>query len=74
MKKVKCGTYPLVYPLPAVLLGTVINGRANFSTLGNRGIKKTGAIWEIINSYRHDQGDYLFIVGEKNSIPASERK
>jgi flavin reductase (DIM6/NTAB) family NADH-FMN oxidoreductase RutF len=38
MKKMKYGTYPLVYPLPAVLLGTVIRGRANFSTLGNCGI------------------------------------
>lgn len=38
MKRVKYGTYPLVYPLPAVLVGAIVDGKPNFETLGNCGI------------------------------------
>jgi len=38
MRRVKYGTYPLVYPLPAVLVGAIVDGRPNFETLGNCGI------------------------------------
>jgi len=38
MERVKYGTYPLVYPLPAVLVGAIVDGRPNFETLGNCGI------------------------------------
>ena len=38
MKRVKYGNYPLVYPLPAVLVGAIVDGTPNFETLGNCGI------------------------------------
>lgn len=38
MTKIKFNKLPLVYPLPSILVGTVINGRTNFITLGNCGI------------------------------------
>ena len=38
MKRIKYGRYPLVYPLPAVLVGAIVNGKPNFETLGNCGI------------------------------------
>ena len=38
MKKIKFNKLPLIYPLPAILVGTVIDGKANFITLGNCGI------------------------------------
>jgi flavin reductase (DIM6/NTAB) family NADH-FMN oxidoreductase RutF len=38
MKRVKYGTYPLVYPLPAVLVGAIVDGKTNFETIGNCGI------------------------------------
>jgi flavin reductase (DIM6/NTAB) family NADH-FMN oxidoreductase RutF len=38
MKRVNCGTYPLVYPLPAILVGAMVGGKPNFETLGNCGI------------------------------------
>lgn len=38
MTKIKFNKLPLVYPLPSILVGTVINGRTNFMTLGNCGI------------------------------------
>lgn len=36
--KVKLGTIPLVYPIPIVLAGANVQGRANFATLGDVGI------------------------------------
>ena len=38
MTKVKLGTIPLVYPIPIVLAGANVQGRANFATLGDCGI------------------------------------
>ena len=38
MSKVKFNKLPLVYPIPSVLIGTVINDKPNFSTIGNCGI------------------------------------
>jgi flavin reductase (DIM6/NTAB) family NADH-FMN oxidoreductase RutF len=38
VSKVKCGTYPLLYPLPAILVGAMVDGKPNFATLGNCGI------------------------------------
>ncbi len=38
MKRVKYGNYPLVYPLPAVLVGAIVDKKPNFMTLGNCGI------------------------------------
>jgi flavin reductase (DIM6/NTAB) family NADH-FMN oxidoreductase RutF len=38
MKRAKYGTYPLVYPLPAVLAGAIVDAKPNFATLGNCGI------------------------------------
>ncbi|MBN2394175.1 MAG: flavin reductase family protein [Anaerolineae bacterium] len=36
--KVKLGTIPLVYPIPIVLAGANVQGKANFATLGDCGI------------------------------------
>jgi flavin reductase (DIM6/NTAB) family NADH-FMN oxidoreductase RutF len=36
--KVKLGKIPLVYPIPIVLVGANVQGRANFATLGDCGI------------------------------------
>ncbi|MGU8825588.1 hypothetical protein ACV3UI_05300 [Clostridium perfringens] len=38
MSKVKFNKLPLVYPIPSVLIGTVINDKPNFTTIGNCGI------------------------------------
>lgn len=38
MSKIKFNKLPLVYPLPAVLIGAVVNDKANFATIGNCGI------------------------------------
>ena len=38
MSKVKFNKLPLVYPIPSVLIGTVINDKPNFATIGNCGI------------------------------------
>lgn len=38
MLKIKFNKIPLIYPIPAILVGTVINGKPNFVTLGNYGI------------------------------------
>ena len=36
--KQKMGQYCHIYPVPTVLVGTVVEGRVNFNTLGNCGI------------------------------------
>ncbi len=38
MKKINIGNNPLVYPLPAVLVGTIAEGKINYTLLGNCGI------------------------------------
>ncbi len=38
MKKVKLTNSPLIYPLPAVLIGAVMGGKPNYCTAGNCGI------------------------------------
>ena len=38
MSKVKFNKLPLVYPIPSVLIGTVIKDKPNFATIGNCGI------------------------------------
>ena len=38
MSKVKFNKLPLIYPIPSVLIGTVINDKPNFATIGNCGI------------------------------------
>ncbi|ABG85956.1 flavin reductase family protein [Clostridium perfringens] len=38
MSKVKFNKLPLVYPIPSVLIGTIINDKPNFATIGNCGI------------------------------------
>ena len=38
MEKVKFKNLPLVYPLPAVLVGAIVNGKPNYTTLGTCGI------------------------------------
>ncbi|STB55457.1 flavin reductase family protein [Clostridium perfringens] len=38
MSKVKFNKLPLVYPIPSVLIGAIINDKPNFATIGNCGI------------------------------------
>lgn len=38
MSKIKFNKLPLVYPIPSVLIGTVINNKPNFTTIENYGI------------------------------------
>jgi flavin reductase (DIM6/NTAB) family NADH-FMN oxidoreductase RutF len=38
MNKIKIKNLPMVYPIPAVLVGAVVEGRSNYITLGNCGI------------------------------------
>ncbi|MFW9829894.1 MAG: flavin reductase family protein [Promethearchaeota archaeon] len=38
IKKVKLGKYPLIYPIPIVLVGSIVKGKPNFETLGDVGI------------------------------------
>ena len=38
MSKIKSNKLPLVYPIPSVLIGTVIIDKPNFTTIGNCGI------------------------------------
>lgn len=35
MSKIKLGVVPLVYPIPIVLVGTLVDGRANFTEVGD---------------------------------------
>ncbi|MFX0032901.1 MAG: flavin reductase family protein [Candidatus Hodarchaeota archaeon] len=37
-KKVKFGNYPLIYPIPIVLAGSLVKEKPNFETLGDVGI------------------------------------
>jgi len=37
-KKVKFGKVPVVYPIPVILAGALVNGKPNFATLGDVGI------------------------------------
>jgi len=37
-KKVKFGKYPLIYPIPIILAGSLVKGKPNFETLGDVGI------------------------------------
>ncbi|MFX0016188.1 MAG: flavin reductase family protein [Promethearchaeota archaeon] len=38
MKKVKFGRVPLIYPIPIILAGALVNNKPNFETLGDVGI------------------------------------
>lgn len=38
MKKVKLNNLPFVYPIPAVLVGSILNSNENYTTIGNCGI------------------------------------
>ena len=36
--KIKYGAYPLVYPIPIILAGATVNGKPNYTTLGDCGV------------------------------------
>ena len=38
--KRRVGSKMLVYPMPTVLAGALVDGRANFTTLGNHGLMR----------------------------------
>lgn len=38
MEKQKMGAFNYIYPIPTILLGAKVNGKPNFTTLGNCGI------------------------------------
>lgn len=50
--KVKLGTLPLVYPIPIVLAGANVQGKANFATLGQCGIMGIDPPLVYISSHR----------------------
>ena len=35
MSKVRLGAIPLIYPIPVVLVGATVDGRANFTEVGD---------------------------------------
>jgi len=38
MAKKEMGAYNYLYPVPAVLIGSIVNGKVNYEMLGNCGI------------------------------------
>lgn len=38
IKKIKFGKYPLIYPIPIALIGSLVKGKPNFETIGDVGI------------------------------------
>ncbi|MBN2522725.1 MAG: flavin reductase family protein [Bacteroidales bacterium] len=38
MKKIKLGAYPYIYPMPTVIVGTLIHGKPNFITISYVGV------------------------------------
>ena len=57
MNKVQIDNMPLVYPLPAVLMGTMVNGVANYTTLGNCGIICVNPPVIYVSSHKRHHGN-----------------
>jgi len=51
--KRKMGSFCYIYPVPTVLVGTVVDGRVNFNTLGNCGIISMHPATIYISSYKN---------------------
>lgn len=52
MGKTKIKNRPLVYPLPAVLVGALVEGRVNYSTLGNCGVMSINPATVYISTHK----------------------
>jgi flavin reductase (DIM6/NTAB) family NADH-FMN oxidoreductase RutF len=50
--KIKIGTEPYLYPIPIVLVGAMVNGKANFETIGDVGIMGLEPALVYISSHR----------------------
>jgi len=57
MNKIRIDNLPLIYPLPAVLMGTMVNGVANYTTLGNCGIVSVEPPVIYVSSDKHHHGN-----------------
>lgn len=57
MNKVQIRNMPLVYPLPAVLMGTMVNGVTNYTTLGNCGIVSVSPAVLYVSSGKEHHGN-----------------
>jgi flavin reductase (DIM6/NTAB) family NADH-FMN oxidoreductase RutF len=53
MSKIKVKNQALIYPLPAILVGAMINGKPNYETLGNCGILSVSPAVIYISSHKH---------------------
>ena len=57
--KIKLGAYPYIYPMPTVIVGSLVNGNPNFVTISYVGIvqhKPPMASVTLINSHYTNQG------------------
>lgn len=57
--KIKLGAYPFIYPMPTVIVGSLVNGKPNFITISYVGIvqhKPPMASVTLINSHYTNQG------------------
>ncbi len=57
--KVKVGSYPLLYPIPIVLIGTVVNKQVNFTTIGDcaiMGINPPMIVISLLDSHFSTKG------------------
>lgn len=52
MEKLKIGNIPFMYPIPAILAGTIVDGKVNYTTLGNCGIMSVNPAVIYISSER----------------------
>jgi flavin reductase (DIM6/NTAB) family NADH-FMN oxidoreductase RutF len=50
--KIKIGATPYLYPIPIVLVGAMVNGKANFETIGDVGIMGLQPALVYISSHR----------------------
>jgi flavin reductase (DIM6/NTAB) family NADH-FMN oxidoreductase RutF len=51
--KTQLGAFPLLYPIPIVLVGATVEGRANFATLGQCGLMGVNPALVYVSSHRN---------------------
>lgn len=69
MGKIKLLSLPLIYSIPAVLIGAIVDGKPNYETLGNCGIISVGRF--VLKLRRAEIGDLNIIIDIfKNAIKA----
>lgn len=63
LEKLKIGNIPFIYPIPAILAGTIVDGKVNYTTLGNCGIMSINPAVIYISSER----THCLNIGIKNN-------